>query len=288
METNKIDYITQSEREFRVARGWVDYGKPIGWNEWIQTKEYKSIPPAILRDEYHTMDELYEYRMIYNACLFNEWSALNRYEVHKSIRHHDGELCFGGGWFIVVAILPTGQISNHYKLEHWDLFRCEEIERAKYEWDGHTPNDVLIRLKSVIPPAMPIEIDKSDNTYYDLSKVSDDVKKSTIQEFMELTAFHALKLFLSLGLETHMECMVINQVNGEEFILSFKKLIDGKVTKTEIVKNPTPAMPTREEAKALADEIFCDDDRPVPQQQPYDHFMDGFMSCFDWLTGKEK
>lgn len=39
--------ITASEREFLIARGWVDYGEPISWNEWIQTKEYKSIPPAM-------------------------------------------------------------------------------------------------------------------------------------------------------------------------------------------------------------------------------------------------
>jgi len=32
-----------------------------------------------------------------------------------------GEYCFGGGWFLVVAVLPTGQISNHYELKHWDL-----------------------------------------------------------------------------------------------------------------------------------------------------------------------
>jgi hypothetical protein len=57
----------------------------------------------------------------------------------------DGELCFGGGWFIVVATLPTGQISNHYELEDWDLFKCEEREKGA-EWDGHTPTDVITRL----------------------------------------------------------------------------------------------------------------------------------------------
>lgn len=34
----------------------------------------------------------------------------------KSWRHHDGEKCFGGGWFIVTTRLPTGQVSNHYQL----------------------------------------------------------------------------------------------------------------------------------------------------------------------------
>ena len=103
-----------------------------------------------LSDGYHTFNELYEFRKMYNAALFNEWAAQGRYEVHKSHRHNDGKLCFGNpDWFIVVAILPTGQISNHYKLKDWDLFKCEETKTAKYPFDGHTPKDVLQRLGSL-------------------------------------------------------------------------------------------------------------------------------------------
>lgn len=83
-----------------------------------------------LTDGYHSFDELYEFRKVYNAYLFNEWAKQGKHDVHKSIRHNDNELCFGGGWFIVVAILPTGQISNHYKLADWNLFKCEETERG--------------------------------------------------------------------------------------------------------------------------------------------------------------
>lgn len=70
------------------------------------------------RDEHHTMAELYDYRLAYNAAAFNEWADSGMYDVHKSLRHSDGRLCFGGGWFVVVAQLPTGQISNHYHLEN--------------------------------------------------------------------------------------------------------------------------------------------------------------------------
>lgn len=98
-------------------------------------------------DGYHTFNELYEFRKIYNACLFNEWAKQGKYDVHKSTRHSDGELCFGGGWFIVVAQLPTGQISNHYELKDWDLFDIQEREKAD-KWDGHTAQDVLVRLKN--------------------------------------------------------------------------------------------------------------------------------------------
>lgn len=96
-------------------------------------------------DGYHTFDELYAYRKAYNALLFNEWAAVGKYSVHKSLRHHDGELCFGGGWFIVVAQTPKGQISNHYKIEDWNLFSVPALERGA-EWDGHSPAVALERL----------------------------------------------------------------------------------------------------------------------------------------------
>ena len=102
-----------------------------------------------LSDGYHTYRELYEFRKMYNAALFNEWALNEKYDVHKSIRHHDGEECFGGGWFIVVAMLPEGQITNHYKIDDWNLFKVPEHEKALFEYDGHTASDTLERLKHV-------------------------------------------------------------------------------------------------------------------------------------------
>lgn len=104
-----------------------------------------------ISDGYHTFKELYDFRKMYNAVLFNEWAAQGKYNVHKSIRHSDGKYCFdsGGEWFIVVAELPAGQISNHYKIEDWDLFQCEAKDRALLPYDGHTAQDVLQRLESL-------------------------------------------------------------------------------------------------------------------------------------------
>lgn len=112
-----------------------------------------------ISDGFHTFDELYEFRMLYNALLFNEWaisdawyeqrggSAQHFFNVHKSKRHYDGEECFGGGWFIVMAMLPGGkQISNHYELKDWDLFKVPVQEKAD-KWDGHTAADVADRLR---------------------------------------------------------------------------------------------------------------------------------------------
>ena len=104
---------------------------------------------SLISDGYHTFSELYQYRMLYNVALFNEWYKNNLYDCHKSYKHDDGELCFGGGYFIVCANLPTGQISNHYKNDYFDLFKIIETEKAKYEYDGHSPNDCLIRLKQL-------------------------------------------------------------------------------------------------------------------------------------------
>lgn len=96
-----------------------------------------------ISDGYHTFNSLYDFRALYNAAFFN--SLNGQYNVHKSRRHSDGELCFGGGWFIVIADLPTGQISNHYEDRYWNLFNIPEKEKAD-KWDGHSDIDVQNRL----------------------------------------------------------------------------------------------------------------------------------------------
>ena len=93
-----------------------------------------------ISDGYHTFKELYEFRKLYNAAFFNELSKNNVCKVHKSKRHSDGELCFGGGWFLVGINTPEGPYTYHYELKDWDLFNCEELDRAP-EWDGHTDED---------------------------------------------------------------------------------------------------------------------------------------------------
>jgi len=108
-----------------------------------------SLEVGEVNDGYHTFNELYEFRKVYNAALFNEWGKQGKYGVHKSTKHNDGEECFGGGWFIVVANLPTGQISNHYEMKDWDLFDIPWFSKAQWEFDGHTPQDVVTRLKEL-------------------------------------------------------------------------------------------------------------------------------------------
>ena len=124
-------------------------------------------------DGYHTFNELYDYRALYNAAFFNSLAVYVEnmgnwvvdYDVHKSKKHSDGEDCFGGGWFVVMAELPTGQISNHYPMKDWDLFNIPEKEKAN-KWDGHTPQDVAKRMREFLTPKP-----KYPKTYEECCKV---------------------------------------------------------------------------------------------------------------------
>lgn len=100
-------------------------------------------------DGYHTFGELYRYRMLYNAAFFNQLAKSGIIKTCKSYKHYDGEECFGGGWFIVMAELPTGQISNHYENQYWNLFNVPEQEKG-FKWDGHSPNDAADRIEAYL------------------------------------------------------------------------------------------------------------------------------------------
>ena len=140
-----------------IIQDMIDYGK----------KNIEGFEENEISDGNHTFNELYEFRKMYNAALFNEWGKIDqndiildfsssqqvKYNVHKSWLHNDGEVCFPNSehvWFIVSAMLPSGLISNHYKDKDWDLFKIPEVPKALYEYDGHTSKDVLERLSKIL------------------------------------------------------------------------------------------------------------------------------------------
>ena len=88
-------------------------------------------------DGFHTFRQLYYQRMMLFAAIVRQ----NKGRAWKSLRHEDGELCFGGGWFIVGIDTPKGSYTYHYETEYFDTFDCEILERGKH-WDGHTEKDV--------------------------------------------------------------------------------------------------------------------------------------------------
>lgn len=128
----------ESKREHEMPYRILKYQSPTSN---VSDVIFKAKTIGELSDGYHTFNELYDFRREYNAALVNAgvWPA------HKSHRHHDGELCFDGKYFIVMMETPFGQISNHYECKYWDEFHCEEKYVAD-EWDGHTEKDVLERL----------------------------------------------------------------------------------------------------------------------------------------------
>jgi len=90
-----------------------------------------------ISDGFHTFNSLYEQRCVLFATLVNTFPEMS----WKSLKHEDGEECFGGGWFIVGIDTPRGSYTYHYEYKYWDMFHCEELEVGK-EWDGHTEVDV--------------------------------------------------------------------------------------------------------------------------------------------------
>ena len=142
---------TEEEKE-KLFKAIKDNG--YKWNAETKTLEKLNTPKeepiedkGNISDGYHTFNELYEYRLLYNASMFNELAKQGLYDVHKSKKHSDGTIPFGDeNWFIVQAELPTGQISNHYEMKDWDLFQVPEKEKAN-SYDGHTPQDVAKRLR---------------------------------------------------------------------------------------------------------------------------------------------
>ena len=106
-------------------------------------------------DGYHTFDELYDHRielwialckMQETVC--NQCDDVNLHPVWRSKRHSDGELAFGGKWFLLGMERRKGaQITYHLPISRWDdCSFANTIDKAP-EFDGHTSDDVLKRIK---------------------------------------------------------------------------------------------------------------------------------------------
>lgn len=86
-------------------------------------------------DKYHTFNELYECRHILFAALIKQVSEVS----WKSKLHHDGTMF--DNYFIAGIETAEGQYTFHIPMEHFDMFKCLELENAP-EWDGHTTGDI--------------------------------------------------------------------------------------------------------------------------------------------------
>ena len=101
-------------------------------------------------DGYHTFDELYDHRITLYIALCKQLADKEGFEpyVWRSELHSDGSRF--DGWFILGIEEGKGaQITYHLPMSRWaETGFAATLDRAP-EWDGHTPPDVLKRLKEL-------------------------------------------------------------------------------------------------------------------------------------------
>lgn len=107
----------------------------------------RALPGGVseISDGYHTFGELYDHRRALTAALAAAAGRMG--DAWRSKAHHpEDSPMFEGGYFIVGINLPTGTITYHYKLTHWDDFAAvPEVEHAP-KWDGAPPSATVDRL----------------------------------------------------------------------------------------------------------------------------------------------
>lgn len=163
------EYISK-ESALACFSDWIDsYGHEHTADEMVEYQRIEELPAADVRpvpdggigemsDGYHTFNGLYYQRMVLFAALVKA----HKDKAWKSWKHEDGELCFGGGWFIVGIDTPQGGYTYHYEAKDFDLFDCEELPVAKH-WDGHTEKDVTRLLSLDMRPVVSGEWEKHED-----------------------------------------------------------------------------------------------------------------------------
>lgn len=100
-----------------------------------------------LSDGYHTFDELYDHRITLFIALCKQLEMNCEY-VWRSTLHSDGSAF--DGWFIMgIHTDPGKQITYHLPLSRWSETDFAVTQEKAPEWDGHTPADVIERLKTL-------------------------------------------------------------------------------------------------------------------------------------------
>ncbi len=110
-----------------------------------------------ISDGYHTFSELYEHRIALFIALCKKIQDFKYHGdqrnqfgsekiVWRSQAHSDGT--YWEGWFILGINKEKGeQITYHLPIKLWDRTNFAETLSVAPDWDGHTPEIVLERLK---------------------------------------------------------------------------------------------------------------------------------------------
>lgn len=110
----------------------------------------KDVDTNLISDGYHTFGELYEHRITLFIVLVRHYSThpKQRGQIWRSAVHSDGSVW--DGWFMLGIGKDKGfQITYHLPMSKWDECSFAETLEIAPEYDGHTSNDVLQRLKNL-------------------------------------------------------------------------------------------------------------------------------------------
>lgn len=93
-------------------------------------------------DGYHTIDELYQHRILLFLLLCKTSSYVCYYKEDPN----------APDWVIVYLYLTPGntQISYHVPKTYLPAIKKFATEDHDHKWDGHTSNDVLARLEEIL------------------------------------------------------------------------------------------------------------------------------------------
>jgi hypothetical protein len=114
-------------------------------NEVISTTK---INTNLISDGYHTFGELYEHRIVLYIALCKAEDVVSGGNSWRSKLHSDGSVW--DGWFILGINKKAGcQITYHLPMSKWNDCEFAETLEKTPEWDGHTSEDVLKRIKDL-------------------------------------------------------------------------------------------------------------------------------------------
>jgi hypothetical protein len=117
-------------------------------------EEIKKLPDTNgVSDGYHSFGELYDHRITLYIALCEMMQQVDWWEwgkdmpvIWRAMLHHDGTKY--DGWFILgIGDKPGEQISYHLPIERWSETDFATTMVRAPKWDGHTPADVLERIK---------------------------------------------------------------------------------------------------------------------------------------------
>jgi hypothetical protein len=99
-----------------------------------------------ISDGHHTFNELYRHRreLFFALCR----SVKDTHTVWRSKLHSEGDEEMWDGLFIAGINTEQGaQITYHFGLKYWDEMDFAETYERAPKWDGHSPDDVVERLR---------------------------------------------------------------------------------------------------------------------------------------------